>query len=232
MGLCKTSCMPAAKQRSRSTGFVLAVRAKIGMRVTMAGKCWRICRVTCVPSMSGMNMSIKATSNTCWSNKIKAWAPLPAVVMLALGQHFCNCNCATSRFTLLSSTTKMLSGSSAKKSSSKPPSGSISCASCKGMSNQKRAPRPSWLSIPMCPPCKVTNCSHKVKPKPVPPYARLVCTSACSKRLKICACRSRGMPRPESCTSKTKLSPCTITPTFTAPRSVNLMALSTRLFRI
>ena len=87
------------------------------------------------------------------------------------------------------------------------------------------------------PPMKLTNCVQIAKPRPVPPYLRVVELSPCSKGLKMAACLDSGTPMPVSRTEKRTVdedSPMDsrLTVTVTSPRSVNLTALPTRLSRI
>ena len=83
---------------------------------------------------------------------------------------------------------------------------------------------------------RATSRAAMVRPRPVPPYLRVVEVSSCSNAWKIFACFSGGMPMPVSVTAKRRRtspsgagSPAVSTSTTTSPRSVNLMALPTRL---
>ena len=57
---------------------------------------------------------------------------------------------------------------------------------------------------PERPPIASTSRVEMLRPRPVPPYFRVVEPSACLKGSKMCACWSAGMPMPVSCTSKCK----------------------------
>ena len=98
----------------------------------------------------------------------------------------------------------------------------------------KREPRPGSLSTVMRPPISSTSCAEIERPRPVPPYSRVVEPSAWANASKISCCFSRGMPMPVSATRK----PSTTAPassasfstcTTTSPWSVNLIAFPTRL---
>ena len=62
----------------------------------------------------------------------------------------------------------------------------------------KVLPRPGSLSTVICPPIRATSRAAIVRPRPVPPYFRVVEVSSCSKARKILSCLSRGMPMPVS----------------------------------
>ena len=105
-----------------------------------------------------------------------------------------------------------------------------------GRQKRKREPRPGSLSTAMRPPISPTSWAEIERPRPVPPYSRVVEPSAWAKASKISSCLSRGMPIPVSATRKPSTtapasSDCFSTCTTTSPRSVNLMALPTRLTR-
>ena len=55
----------------------------------------------------------------------------------------------------------------------------------------------SWIS----PPSKLDSSRLMARPRPVPPYLRLVPASACWKASKMMRCFSSGMPMPVSVTS-------------------------------
>src|SRR5262249_56312005 len=63
-------------------------------------------------------------------------------------------------------------------------------------------PRAGWVSRVMPPAIKATRRAAMVRPRPVPPYLRVVEVSSCSKAWKIFACFSGGMPMPVSRTEK------------------------------
>ena len=66
----------------------------------------------------------------------------------------------------------------------------------------KVLPRPGSLSTVICPPIRATSREAMVRPRPVPPYLRVVEVSSCSKARKMLSCLSFGMPMPVSRTSK------------------------------
>src|SRR5215469_11103592 len=99
----------------------------------------------------------------------------------------------------------------------------------------------NWIS----PPNRLDNSRLIARPRPVPPYLRLVEASACWKASKISFCFSAGMPMPVSETSKTTTdavwlrigwfgdqpSFTTATERLTCPWEVNLNALDSRFFK-
>ena len=71
-----------------------------------------------------------------------------------------------------------------------------------------RATKWNWLPLPgslsshMRPSIISTSCVEMVRPRPVPPYRRVVDASACTNAPKISHCFSSGMPMPVSRTVK------------------------------
>ena len=63
-------------------------------------------------------------------------------------------------------------------------------------------PAPTVLSAQILPPINSTKRFEMAKPRPVPPYLRVVETSACEKLSKMVARRSAGIPMPVSETEK------------------------------
>ncbi|MBV6475800.1 MAG: hypothetical protein MOGDAGHF_01366 [Rhodocyclaceae bacterium] len=97
-------------------------------------------------------------------------------------------------------------------------------------------PRPGSLSTQMRPPISSTSALEIARPRPVPPYLRVVELSAWLKGWKSLAHCSGVMPMPLSLTRKcSSMSsappPARSTPITTSPRSVNLTALLARLTR-
>ena len=99
--------------------------------------------------------------------------------------------------------------------------------------------RRSWIS----PPSSLASSRLMARPRPVPPYLRLVLASACWKASKMIFCFSGGMPMPVSATSKaitvgawlrigcrgsSRSPPQSVSRT--PPFSVNLKALDNRFF--
>ena len=81
-----------------------------------------------------------------------------------------------------------------------------------GTVNQKVEPRPGWLSTPMVPPINSTSCLQMARPRPVPPYWRVVEESTWEKLLNRRARRSGAMPMPESLTAKRRMVCCSRRP--------------------
>ncbi len=102
----------------------------------------------------------------------------------------------------------------------------------------KTLPFPTSLSTQMLPSSILTSCLQIHNPSPVPSYFRVVDASAWQKGLKSLGRCSGAIPTPVSCTKNFSIvwsndSFNTFTPTrITPPLSVNLIALSTRFFRI
>ena len=100
-------------------------------------------------------------------------------------------------------------------------------------SNEKRLPRPAWLSTWMSPPITRTNCRLMARPSPVPP-TRYFASPTCSKGRKIFSMSFRAIPTPLSSTSKRNTASWLLrlimrTRKLTSPRSVNFTALLNRL---
>ena len=107
-------------------------------------------------------------------------------------------------------------------------------------------PSPGALCTRISPPSRRASSRLMERPRPVPPYSRLVVPSACWNASKIRRCLLAGMPMPVSITEKAitrsacdsagwpALQPEVAGSTFsvTAPRLVNLKALDSRLVRI
>lgn len=108
------------------------------------------------------------------------------------------------------------------------------CTLSSGISNQKVEPTPGSDSTPMRPPIRSTMRLEIARPRPVPPYSRVVEASAWVKAWNSRPCASFGMPMPVSRTSKRNRCCAAVSPmrrrvTVTEPRSVNLTELLTRL---
>ena len=98
--------------------------------------------------------------------------------------------------------------------------------------NQKVLPWPGRLLAPASPPIRRASWRTMARPRPVPPYWRLVELSACSKAVNSRGNTSGAMPMPVSWTSKRSSAPAAVSSTHsvrtvTAPAGVNLMALPT-----
>ena len=68
--------------------------------------------------------------------------------------------------------------------------------------NQKTLPTPGVLVAPASPPISSASCFVIARPRPVPPWVRVVELSACSNAEKSFGITSGAMPIPVSCTSK------------------------------
>ena len=198
----------------------------------------RIWRVASKPSITGICTSMSTASKAVARSKESACSPswasmgvMPTSASMPL---------ATSRLNSLSSTTSTsfpcsmewyccVEGAGAASAT-----GAMVCERGKDRVNQKVLPCPGVLVTPTSPPIRCTSWRLIAKPKPVPPYFRVVELSACSNDWNRRCCCSTFKPMPVSRTSKHKcaLSPrasvarvvlCTIN--CTLPFSVNLMAL-------
>src|SRR6185436_2853911 len=105
-----------------------------------------------------------------------------------------------------------------------------------GSRTVKHDPRSGKLSTEISPPISRQKRDTIARPRPVPPYLRVVVTSAWLKGSKILADCSSVIPTPLSVTANT-IDGCALarpraTSTVMAPSRVNLMALLSRLSRI
>ena len=103
--------------------------------------------------------------------------------------------------------------------------------------NQKIEPAPGALITPISPPIISINRLEIAKPKPVPPYCRVVEESAWEKDWKILSWLSESMPMPVSWTWKYRVVCRSVVAielisSDTPPRSVNLIALPIKLNKI
>ncbi len=106
-----------------------------------------------------------------------------------------------------------------------------------GNATRNVLPTPGALRSVISPAMPSTSARVIVRPRPVPPYLRVVVTSACSKLLNSRCCASCEMPMPVSSTSISSSSrPASVEPqptrSSTVPTSVNLSALPIKLSRI
>ena len=65
-------------------------------------------------------------------------------------------------------------------------------------------PQPGSLSTQMRPPIISTSLDEMLRPRPVPPYLRVVEPSACVNASKMPCCFAAGMPMPVSRTENCK----------------------------
>ncbi|MNL05194.1 hypothetical protein D3C87_1257770 [compost metagenome] len=106
---------------------------------------------------------------------------------------------------------------------------SLDSLNCCGNSNVNTLPCPGVLLTLIEPPSKVARSREIDRPRPVPPYLRLVVPSAWRKASKMLSCWSAAMPIPESRTmNATRSSGWPATVRLTAPFSVNFTALDSR----
>ena len=115
-----------------------------------------------------------------------------------------------------------------------------------GRKSVKVLPMPGVLRKVSSPPSSVASSRLMARPRPVPPYLRLVLASACWKASNTIFCFSTGMPTPVSVTSKatTELAWLSAmlserqpvcagtTRSRTLPWAVNFSAFDSRFFRI
>ena len=117
------------------------------------------------------------------------------------------------------------------------------CGTVAGRRMVKVEPAPGWLSTATSPPSRWQKWRVRARPRPVPPYRRVVDASACvnaSNRRPSC---SGVIPIPVSATRNTSQSPAPPSRSpppwpgsraavrVISPRSVNLAALASRLYR-
>ena len=105
-----------------------------------------------------------------------------------------------------------------------------------GRYSVKVLPWPSPLSAVISPPSSAPTSRAIDSPRPVPPYRRLSVPSPCWNAPKMVVRFSGAMPMPVSDTEKARMSPLSgvrrgawLTRRTTRPRSVNLIALASRL---
>ena len=95
-------------------------------------------------------------------------------------------------------------------------------------------PWPGWLSTHSLPAINPTSLEEIERPRPVPPYFRVIELSDWAKASKITCCFAGGIPGPVSTTLKCRTDrhavfDSTSTFTTTSPAEVNLTAFPTRL---
>ena len=103
--------------------------------------------------------------------------------------------------------------------------------------NQKVLPCPGVLSTPIVPPMAAVRRWEMARPKPVPPYFRVVESSAWENAWNRRPWASGAMPMPVSVTVKrssvvSAVASSRVVRTTTSPCAVNFTALPTRLVRI
>ena len=210
------------------------------MRVAASPALSRIVAATVRPSVSGMRASSKTSAYgrplaaRCQRAFTAAMpSPTAAGSICQPRSH----SAKMCRLVALSSTTSTGRSWSETGGGAGPGSGGCGCRPKRAV-KAKVLPRPGALSTVMVPPMRATSRAAMVRPRPVPPYLRVVEVSSCSNARKMRSCWSGGMPMPVSRTMKRRptspapgdgvgLSPWTSTPT--SPSSVNLTAFPTRL---
>src|SRR6266568_797829 len=98
-----------------------------------------------------------------------------------------------------------------------------------GSVNQKVEPVPRLDSTHMRPPCMSIIFLAMVRPRPVPPFFRVLELSACWNSSKTFCWSTAAIPGPVSDTATINVPFAEVTCTPTSPTSVNLIALPTRL---
>ncbi len=201
--------------------------------VASSGTAW-IALASCRPSICGMCMSSTASAKG-WPRRCacrirsRASAPLAA-------HSTCMCQPSSwrwriSRLVGLSSTTSTCTLARPMSQHSAP---TAVVPASSGISIQNCAPSPGVLLTPMRPPISSTSRRQIARPRPVPPYWRVVEPSSWAKCSKILRCASSGIPMPVSSTltRRRQRSPASVarrTRATTSPCSVNLTALLIRL---
>ena len=237
-GLVRKSFMPATMQRSRVSWKPSAVMATMGtVDLDGCGRA-RMARVAATPSITGMCRSINTRSKLASRAAVTAASPLVA-------------NCAW--WPMLSSSAAMywrLTGwSSATSTRSARPGGAaagwawgaVSAGPGAGFSGRrsvKLLPSPTRLVTVMSPCIRRARLREISRPRPVPGWRRERELSPCTKRVNRLPSVASSMPMPVSTTANSNSwSPLcppgrSRTSSTTAPRSLNLMALDSRLNRI
>src|SRR5581483_9546779 len=114
---------------------------------------------------------------------------------------------------------------------------SDACSTCAarmrtGSVKRNVLPTPTVLSTQMRPPCSPTRRFEMARPRPVPPYLRVVELSACRNSSKMYASASCGMPTPVSVTASVIQPSADAAAMVTLPCSVNFTAFAARFTRI
>ena len=220
---------PTSSMRSCVSLNTSAVQPKISTE--LAGvSIERITAMAPTPSSTGMWLSIKTKSNSCFVTCSTACCPFSTqthtkpfdrkkvsiiMVLVRLSSTISARNPWQSSLCVLVD-------------SKTPASHGLSSSSTTNL-----VPMHSWLCTVMPPPMCSEICFTIASPKPVPPKRRVVEDSACSNGLKIRFCASGLMPIPVSFTLMVSLvlslCTCSANSTSTKPRSVNFTALLSKL---
>ncbi len=206
------------------------------MAVDGCGPC-RISSISSKPSILGICMSIKISAKgspaSCASDNF-ARASSPSCTELDFISHRPSIPSRIRRFVRLSSTTRTLTARKISGGAIAPTSITFVSAIPRRAVKWNWLPRPSSLSTQIFPLIISTSLVEMVKPRPVPPYFRVVEVSAWENGSKINCSFSPGIPTPVSTTVNRSVQSCSwiaSTSTFsaTSPFSVNFMALPARL---
>ncbi len=241
-GLVWKPLKPASSSSASKPFIALAVSAMIGSVQPRR----RSSRVAVWPSITGICMSIRIRSNDSSATRSSAIWPFSASLTRSPTS---SSRMRTSwRFSLPSSTTSTwrsgkvqrvgsaaATAASSEASMAGGASSSIPSRSPAGSIRWKVVPCPNSLVATMSPPIARAKPRLIVSPSPVPPKRRVVEASAWTKGSKIDSSLSAGMPMPLSLTSirySAGSAASRRSTTRTLPRSVNLIALPTRLVRI
>ena len=192
----------------------------------------RMASASAMPSMSGICMSRMATSKGS-PRRIHSSASAPWAALRARIPQFCACSVRMRRFVSLSSTIRMRRPESegcALRCQIRAWVGTEAAVIVK----EKVEPSPGTLSTHIVPPINSASRFEMARPRPVPPYIRVVEASTWLKDLKRRSIRSGGMPMPVSRTAKRtacrrSAAALAETETTTSPLAVNLIALPIRL---
>ena len=194
--------------------------------------------------MIGICTSISTASKAVGRVLRISRANWPSAARVARASSYASARSTRSRLIALSSTTNRFrparrdphGGESPLATGRAPETATVGPAGARARTsrNQKVLPWPDWLSTPISPPISSTSRLQMDRPSPVPPKRRVIPASAWVKGANSRGRTAGAMPMPVSRTVKrnhTASSPVSITWTcrVTSPRSVNLMALPTRL---
>ena len=252
-GLVTKAAMPSSRQRDAPRLPVRRATAS-GRSPAGSGQARWTCSARANPSVPGMPASIKhqagkagrAASALTSSSTASSRGPRPRAAERPVRRAWSSRMC---RLVALSSTTSTGSLSQPASRSGEPGGGLR-------RSRPKRAVKWNVLPLPgfaldpdACRPSAPTRCDEMARPRPVPPYLRVVEPSACTNGSKIGSlllrrdadagvadARSAGHGHSELGDGvlpfRASVSGIRVTATTTSPWSVNLMALPTRLTRI
>ena len=236
MGLDRRVCrLPAGGLKRSRSSFALVIDMIVIIAVPRIAAAFSICTASSCRRPETSRMNSPASSSTASSSARERSRSSLAFMPHCISDWLSTCKvvgCA-----LYTATGRAFTTSSQPSSSSRD---SSSGATASGSSKKKSDPFPSSLTTLISPCISLISFLEIARPRPVPPYLRVVEVSAWLKAWNSCPIFSGAMPMPVSRTEKwsSVLSPWGVcretcrTRIRISPFSVNLIALPTRLTRI